>query len=115
VDKIGKKINWEKFFLSAAALSLSTVLLASLRTTFQPWYLVFPLSMVAFVSQKKYIAIPAIVASIFAVSIYVPYVLMTDYVKGYPQIVQNIELVGLVAVLISLVLTLIIVRFSPKR
>src|ERR1035437_8956460 len=108
VEKIGKKINWEKFFISATVLSLSTVLLASIRTTFQPWYIVFPLSMAAFVSQKKYIAIPALVASVFAVSIYVPYVLMTDYAKGYPQIVQNIEIVGVAAVLISVAFSLLI-------
>jgi hypothetical protein len=98
MDKLGKKINWEKFFISATILSLSTVLFASIRTTFQPWYLVFPLSMAAFVPQKKYISIPAIVASIFAVSIYVPYVLMTDYAKGYPQIMQNIEILGLIVI-----------------
>jgi hypothetical protein len=104
MDKIGKKINWEKFFISATILSLSTVLFASIRTTFQPWYLIFPLSMSAFVSQKKYIAIPAVVASIFAVSIYIPYVLMTDYAKGYPQIVQNIELIGVIVTLALIIL-----------
>jgi hypothetical protein len=98
LERTGKKINWEKFFIPAIILSLFTVLFATIRTTFQPWYLVFPLSLAAFVSHKKYILIPAIVGSIFAVAIYIPYILMTDYAKGYPQIVQNIELVGLVVV-----------------
>ncbi len=88
-------------------MSLVTVLFASIRTTFQPWYLIFPLSMAAFVPQKKYIFIPSIVASLFAVSIYVPYVLLTDYAKGYPQIIQNIELVGLAIVLILTVLLIL--------
>jgi hypothetical protein len=115
VDKIGKKINWEKFFIAAVVLSLTTVLLASIRTTFQSWYLVFPLSLVAFVSSKKYIAIPSVVASIFAAGIYVPYVLMADYAKGYPQIVQNIELVGLSAVILLTVCLMLREMFISRR
>jgi len=97
-DRTGRKINWEKFFIASVILSLATALFASLRTTFQPWYLVFPLSMVAFVPKKLYVVIPSLVASIFATSIYLPYVLMTDYAKDYPQIIQNIELAGLFTV-----------------
>jgi hypothetical protein len=115
MEKIGKKINWEKFFVAATVLSLSTVLLATIRTNFQPWYLIFPLSMAAFVSNKKYIAIPAFVASVFAVSVYIPYVLMTDYAKGYPQVIQNIELVGLFIVLgLIVVLSLKQLLFSRR-
>jgi hypothetical protein len=94
-DRTGRKINWEKFFIASIILSLATVLFASVRTTFQPWYLVLPLSMAAFVPKKLYIFIPSLVASIFAVGIYIPYVLMTDYAKGYPQIIQTIEFIGL--------------------
>jgi hypothetical protein len=115
MERTGRKINWEKFFITSVILSLTTVLLASIRTTFQPWYLIFPLSMAAFTTQKKYIFIPSIIASIFAVSIYVPYVLMTDYAKGYPQIVQDIEYVGIAAVLIFTIATLLMTKFSPKH
>lgn len=111
-DRTGRKINWEKFFISSVILSLATALFASFRTTFQPWYLVFPLSLVAFIPRKSYVSIPAFVASIFAMGIYIPYVYMTDYAKGYPQIIQNIELIGLVAVLISVVFSLLIKKLK---
>jgi hypothetical protein len=114
-DKIGKKINWEKFFIAATILSLLTVLLASIRITFQPWYLIFPLSLVAFVSSKKYIAIPSVVASIFAAFIYVPYVLMADYAKGYPQVVQNIELAGVFVVCLSVIILVLKPKLFSRR
>lgn len=115
MERTGRKINWEKFFIASVILSLSTVLVASLRTTFQPWYLVFPLSMAAFVPKKLYIFIPSLVASIFAVSIYVPYILLTDYAKGYPQIIQNIELVGLAIVsLLTIIFVLKQILFSRR-
>jgi len=113
--RTNRKINWEKFFISSVILSLATVLFASVRTTFQPWYLVFPLSMAAFILHKKYILIPSLVATIFAVSIYIPYVLMTDYAKGYPQIIQNIEIIGVIMVLIFTVATLLMTKFPPRH
>jgi hypothetical protein len=115
LDRTGKKINWEKFFISSVILSLSTVLFASVRTTFQPWYLVFPLSMAAFIPKKAYIFLPSLMASIFAVSIYIPYILMTDYAKGYPQVTQDIESVGIAAVLIFTIATLLLTKFSSRQ
>jgi hypothetical protein len=114
-EKTNRKINWEKFFTGAVILSLLTVFVASIRTTFQPWYLVFPLSMAAFVSKKPYIFIPSLVASIFAMTIYVPYVLMTDYAKGYPQVIQNIELLGFLTVSLLTVLLTAKALFFFKR
>jgi len=112
LERTGRKINWEKFFIASVILSLSTVLVASVRTTFQPWYLVFPLAMAAFIPKKLYIFIPSLVASVFAVAIYIPYVLMTDYAKGYPQIIQNIEIAGLGVVMISVVFSLLIKKLK---
>jgi hypothetical protein len=114
-DKTKRKINWEKFFITAFILSLSTVLLATIRTTFQPWYLVFPLSLAAFVPKKFYIFIPSLIATIFALSVYIPYVYMTDYAKGYPQAVQIIEAIGLLAIVIFLSLYFLRLKFFSKR
>jgi hypothetical protein len=114
-ERTGRKINWEKFFVASVALSLLTVLIAGLRTTFQPWYLIFPLSMAAFIAQKKYVFIPSLVASIFAVSIYVPYILLTDYAKGYPQIIQSVEIIGLIIVLLLTVLLVLKQTFLSRR
>ena len=90
-----KEINWEKAFLISLEFSLFVIIVATLRTNFQPWYLLFPLSLASLVSFKNYVFTAGAVSSIFASSIYIPYVLLTDYSKNYPQIISNIELVGL--------------------
>jgi hypothetical protein len=113
-DKTKRKINWEKFFLFAILLSLLTVIGASIRTTFQPWYLVFPLSLATFIPKKIYIAFPAILATIFGIMIYVPYVYMTDYAKGYLQVVQLIEIVGLTVVILSVVISFLELKISKR-
>ncbi len=99
-QKGGKKINWEKFFILSVILALVVLLVATYRTTFQQWYLLLPLTLSSFVAKKYYIFIPSLIASIFAVTMYVPYVFMTDYAKGYPEIIQNIEIAGVLAVFI---------------
>ena len=94
LEKTKKKINWEKIFIFSVLFSVFTVVIASQRTTFQPWYLVFSFSLASFVSRKYYIFIPALILSFFAILIYVAYVYMTDYAKNYPLVIFNIELAG---------------------
>lgn len=114
-DRTKRRINWDKFFTWSFLLSLLTILFASIRTTFQPWYLVFPLSLAAFVPKKYFILTPSIIGTIFAFSVYIPYVYMTDYAKGYPETVQIIEIVGLLAVVILPVFYSLKLKFFPKR
>ncbi len=94
LEKTKRKIDWEKIFLFAVVLSLITIPLAAFRTTFQPWYIIFPLSLATFISKKFYVFVPFFTVSVFGVLMYLPYVFMTDYAKPYPVIIQNIEIAG---------------------
>ncbi|MCL5435085.1 MAG: hypothetical protein M1405_01725 [Patescibacteria group bacterium] len=100
INKLKKKIDWEKIFVISFFLALATIFVAAIRTTFQPWYLLFPLSVASFIPKKYYIFIPSLIGTIFALSIYVPYVLLTDYAKSYPSIVLNIAIAGLISALL---------------
>lgn len=95
-QKLKKKINWEKVFIFSVIFSLLAVIFAALRTNFQPWYFIFSLSLAAFVSNKYYIFIPAIILSFFSVLTYIPYVYLTDYGKGYPELIAQVQLIGLI-------------------
>ena len=102
-DKTKKIINWEKVFIFSTLLSLVVIIAATIRTNFQPWYLIFSLSLASFIAKKYYVLVPSIIASFFCMIIYIIYVLITDYAKGYPQIVLNVEWVGLfVSIFITL-------------
>lgn len=94
-EKFKKKINWEKFFIFSLVFSLLVVIYATIRTTFQPWYFLLSFAIASFIFRKFYVFIPSVVVSLTGVLIYVVYVFMTDYAKGYPQIVSNIEYIGL--------------------
>jgi hypothetical protein len=77
--------------------------------------LIFPLSLAAFIPKKIFILIPAIIATIFALSIYVPYIYITDYAKGYTLITAEIEAVGLFAVVVFLLVYFLKARFFLKH
>jgi len=114
-DRTKRKINWEKFFIWSFLLSLLTVILATARTTFQPWYLIFPLSLATFIPRKFYIFIPSVIATIFGLLIYVPYVFMTDYAKQYPLSVNYIEIAGFLAILLFTAVYYLKLKLSLKH
>ncbi len=114
-EKRKKNIPWENIFLVSVVFSLIAVILVTMRTTFQPWYLVFPLTMGAFISKKAYIFIPSLIASIFMVLIYIVYVYMTDYASQYPQVIANIEYIGLFIVVIATLAFVVKHKISAKH
>ncbi len=115
MEKAKKKINWEVFLTASVFLSLATVVLATVRTTFQPWYLLFPLSLVALVCRRYYFLIPSIIITIFATIVYAVYVYMTDYAKDYPIFVFRVEIIGLLVALFFVVFYVLKLRISPKH
>lgn len=107
LEKRGRKINWDKIFLSSLFLSLISLAAVTHRTTFQPWYLIFPLSLAALISKNYFVFIPSLLATLFMIFIYTAYALLTDYAPNYPQIIENIETIGLFAVIASPLLYLV--------
>src|SRR3989338_8624954 len=108
LEKRGKKIQWDKIILASVVFSLISLAAVTYRTTFQPWYLIFPLSLAALISKKYFIIIPAFVASLFMIFIYTFYVLLTDYSPNYPQVILNVETIGLFATIASPLIYLIL-------
>lgn len=95
------KINWDKIFLLSLTLSFVTLALVSYRTTFQPWYLMFPMSLAAFNARRPYVFLPFIVATLSMIAVYYFYVLLTDYAPNYPALIARVETIALFAVILS--------------
>jgi hypothetical protein len=109
-----RKIDYEKIFLLSVAFSVVAIVLASLRTTFQPWYLMLPFALGALVSKKLYVFLSIIISSITCLFVYFAYVLLTDYSKGYTEIVNSIEITGLCILVLSLGLSFAIPRLIAR-
>lgn len=106
-----KKIHWDSVFLAAITLMILTVIVASLRSTFQPWYLVLLLTFATFLSYKYYIFLPSIIFSFIALLTYVPYL----YVGNWdPPIPQFLSIMYIACIIISAVIVGIRFAISKK-
>lgn len=91
-------INWEKMFTYSILLMILAVVIASIRTTFQPWYLLYVLPLIALLG-KKYI-LPAIVISIFGVFYYTPFLYLGNWDNPVPTILFWSTTVSVIAIII---------------
>jgi hypothetical protein len=101
-----KKIPWTIVFYTATILMISTVAVASNRTTFQPWYLLEPLAFAALLPANFITYFPTFIISLFALFTYIPYLFTGNWDPPIPQILAKIYIssyvisgVGIVAAL----------------
>lgn len=91
------RINWEKVFLASIILMSLSVVAASFRTNFQPWYLISVLPFAALLAKKYYVLIPSIVLSLTSLLIYVPFLYMGNWNPPIPMILLGITTTGIAA------------------
>jgi hypothetical protein len=72
-QKKKKTINWQSMFVAMTIVMIIPVILASHRTSFQPWYLLNILPFAALVAKNYYVFIPGITMSLFATFEYLPF------------------------------------------
>lgn len=93
---------WETIFGVALMLMFFATIVASLRTNFQPWYLVGFLTFAVFLAHRYYVVIPSLIVSFFALLIYVPFLYTGNWDPPIPMILLWIQISALV---LSLALT----------
>lgn len=79
-------INWEKVCIFMTFLMSVAIVTASVRTNFQPWYLLYVLPLAAMVSSKNYIKLPVIIISFFALLTYAPFLYLGNWNPPVPKI-----------------------------
>lgn len=93
----GKSVmRWEKLVLYSVILLLLAVLAATVRTNFQPWYLLSVLPFASLLARKYYIFIPSIVLSFASLLIYVPYLYTGNWDPPIPTILSLIISIGII-------------------
>ncbi len=91
-----KEVNWLIIFLSIVLMMVLTIILASIRTNFQPWYLLYPLPFCALISKKYYIFIPSVIISLFGLMQYVPFLYLGNWDKPVPSLLFYSMIVGII-------------------
>lgn len=81
-----RQISWDKIFFSATILMAIPIIIASMRTNFQPWYLLYVLPFAALVKPRYFILIPSIIISVFSLFQYVPFLYLGNWNPPVPLI-----------------------------
>ena len=80
------------------------VIAASLRSNFQPWYLLYLLPFASLISQKASVRLPVILLSMAGLCNYIPYLFSGNWDPPIPLILQSVNLTALgLSVLLFLV------------
>jgi len=86
LQKKKESINWQLMFVFMAIFMIVPIILASFRTSFQPWYLLDILPFIALVSTDYFAFIPGVVVSLFAVFEYLPFLYTGNWDNPIPLI-----------------------------
>lgn len=97
-------ISWQKIFLTFIIAMIFALIAAIIRSTFQPWYLLFVLPIVSLLPQRFFIVIPTFILSLVALLNYVPFLYTGNWDPPIPRLLVIINLVGIL-------LSLLIVGF----
>lgn len=86
VLKILKK---EKLFFKASIiLMIIAVILATLRTTYQPWYFLYVLPFAVIEARHRYILVPLVLLSVGNLVLYIPYLYLGNWDPPVPQVLN---------------------------
>jgi len=102
MDLLKKKIAWKHVFLASALLMIAPVVAATLRTTFQPWYVLLFLPLAALLGKKYYSIIPSVVLSFFILLEYVPYLYTGNWDPPIPTILTVITVAAVAVCLVCM-------------
>lgn len=99
-----QKINWPFLFVLFSLCMIVPVVAASLRTNFQPWYVLYAMPFAALAVRNYYIAIPYTIFSLFALLEYVPFLYKGDWNDPVPQILTYTTYAGIIFSLLCIFL-----------
>lgn len=84
----GRQIPWEKILFVMIFLMFVAIIAASIRTTFQPWYVLYPLPFMALLARRSYISYPVIMLTLGSLFQYVPFLYLGNWDPPVPMILQ---------------------------
>ncbi len=97
------KVRTTTFFYILIISMAISIFLATYRTNFQPWYLLYILPFAAFAAKKYFVLVPVFIVSFAALLQYVPFLYLGNWDPPVPLILNYI-MFGSIVVSIALVI-----------
>ena len=87
-------IQWPMIFLTFIVTMILALFAATLRSTFQPWYLMYLLPIAALIPDEKYIIFPIFIISIMGLLNYIPYLYVGNWDSPIPTVLLTLNILG---------------------
>lgn len=100
LQKTKRSLEWQSLFLLCASVMMFPIILASIRTNFQPWYILYVLPFAALIPKKYFVVVPFFVISLFSLLRYIPFLLRGNWNAPVPFILFLITFSSIVLSLI---------------
>lgn len=85
----------KKIYAALILVMIPPIAIASLRTNFQPWYLLYALPFAAILSFEYFVLIPFFIASFVYLLEYVPFLYLGNWNPPVPSILSLLTLLGI--------------------
>lgn len=102
LQKQGKGMKVGTLITLCLLSMLIPLVLVSLRTQFQPWYLLYLLPFVALLVHKWYVFVPVTILSVFALIQYIPYLYLGNWDPRVPMMLTTMTILGVIAALLTI-------------
>jgi len=90
--KAHTKEYWQSFFLYATLLMALAAVAATIRSNFQPWYLLYPLAYAVFLQKNKYSLSGIFITTIMGLLNYIPFLYFGGFDEPVPSILLYINI-----------------------
>lgn len=91
-----KQIDFKKFVFLSALLMITAILVASNRTQYQPWYLLYIIPIFALYPASKLFIVSSVILSFFSLLQYVPFLFTGNWDPPIPTILLWLNILGIV-------------------
>ena len=91
-----KSVHWESVMFMMLGGMIVAVIAASLRTNFQPWYLLYLMPFMALLAHRRSVFIPMIVLSVTALCNYLPFLANGNWDPPIPTYLLIINTFGVI-------------------
>lgn len=98
-----KSLPESRFFEIIVVTMIFPVIIASVRTNFQPWYLLYVLPFAALLPRKYYIVIPVLIVSFFSIFQYLPFLYSGNWDAPIPMILLSLIVVSVIVSIVGIV------------
>jgi len=98
---VKRKENYNLLFLLLTIFLVASTLAATIRTQYQPWYLLYPLLTGIFLGRRIIVFVPLVILSFASLMQYTPYIYLGNWDPPVPQILNTIMIASLILSVIS--------------